>query len=98
MPRRTWYFCIREDALGLMHKVEVVNSRFTVLVKSDGYSCKIERGDIRQNGVTYKDQVRRLTVTMPDGSEIRHETMGSYCDVKARAWLSETTNGAITEY
>jgi hypothetical protein len=81
-----------------MNNLEVVNTRFTTVVKADGYSCKVERGDIRHGGVTYKDQARRLTLTTPDGSELRHETMGSNCDIAARKWLSDSTKGAITDY
>ena len=79
-------------------KLEITISPIITTVKTDGYACRIEKGDIRQNGVTYKDQVRRLTLTLPDGTEMIHETKGFSCDVKARSWLSEVTNGAITTY
>lgn len=78
--------------------IEIIVSPIVTKIKAGGYACKIEKGDIRQNGVTYKDQVRRLTLSMPDGTETVHETKGSYCDVKAREWLSEATNGIITTY
>lgn len=79
-------------------KLEISISPLVTRVKSGDYSCKIEKGDIRQGGITYKDQVRRLTLTLPDGSQLIHETKGSSCDVKARNWLAEKTNGSITTY
>lgn len=79
-------------------KLEINISPIITTVKADGYSCKIERGDIMQGGVIYKDMVRRLTLTDPHGTKTIHETKGSNCDVKARKWLSEATNGSITTY
>jgi len=48
--------------------------------------------------VTYRDQVRRLTLTSPDGTELIHETKGASCDIKAFKWLEEATNGHISSY
>jgi len=79
-------------------QIEIIISPIITKVKSSGYSCKIEKGDIRQNGVTYRDQVRRLTLTSPDGTELIHETKGASCDIKAFKWLEEATNGHISSY
>lgn len=79
-------------------KLDITISPIVTVVNGNGYSCKIERGDILQNGVVYKDVVRRLTLTSPDGSTSFHETKGSNCDVKARGWLKESTDGSITTY
>jgi len=78
--------------------LEIELSSFATKIEASGYVCRIEKGDIRQNGVRYKDQVRRLTLTLPDGTEMVHETKGSSCEIKARSWLSEATNGAITTF
>jgi RecB family endonuclease NucS len=78
--------------------LEIRITPIVTVVKGNGYQCKIERGDILQNGVLYKDQVRRLTLTKPDGSVVVHETKGSSCDVHGRKWLSDETNGSIATY
>jgi len=78
--------------------LQIIVSPIITKVKGGGYSCKIEKGDIRQNGITYKDQVRRLTLDLPDGTRLVHETKGFGCDDKARKWLSEVTGGTIAGY
>lgn len=78
--------------------LEIRISPVRVAVVGGGFKCNVERGDIIQKGVVYKDMVRRLTLTTPSGQQFVHETKGSSCDVQARKWLSETTAGAITEY
>ena len=78
--------------------LEIRITPIVTIVKSDGYHCKVERGDILQGGVMYKDQVRRLTLTKPDGTVVVHETKGANCDVHGRKWLSEQTSGSIATY
>lgn len=78
--------------------LEIRITPITTVVKKDGYECKVEKGDIFHNGVMYRDQVRRLTLTMPDGTKVVHETKGAHCDLEGRKWLSVQTNGTISTY
>jgi hypothetical protein len=78
--------------------LEIRINPITTVVRGDGYECKVERGDILHDGVMYKDQVRRLTLSKPDGTKVVHETKGANCDIAGRKWLSAETNGVIYTY
>lgn len=78
--------------------MEIKISPTTKIFKQGGYSCKVETGDIHHDGMVYKEMVRRITLVTPEGEELTHETKGSRCDVAARKWLSDKTNGTIATY
>lgn len=78
--------------------IEIVPNHVIISVKADGYECTVRGGDIRQNGVTYPDQVRRITLAKPDGTVQHHETKGHDCESKAISWIASQTEGSITNY
>lgn len=78
--------------------LEILMSPIVSVKKSGGFSCRVEKGDIKQSGIVYRDQARKITLTKPDGAELTHQTLGASCDAKARKWLSEQTDGAILDY
>lgn len=77
--------------------IEIVPNHVIISVKADGYECTVRGADIRQNGVTYLDQVRRITLATPDGTIKHHETKGHNCESKALSWITLQTEGSITD-
>ena len=75
--------------------LEVVNLTLLAEWKTDEWKIAVERGDLRQDMVTYLGMARRITLENVSTQETLTETfMGSSCGTKANKWLNSATNGA----
>lgn len=81
----------------MMNKVEIINMvTHTQAVTAPGWSVKVERGDLRQNGTIYPSMVRRVTLlNLETKQELVQVFRGSSCADKADKWVRDTTSGAF---
>jgi len=77
-------------------EVKAVNFGVSAESRHGGWTVKVERGDLEQDGVVYTGMVRRVTLTNEESHEQFVELFkGSSCASKAETWFAGKTNGAF---
>jgi len=77
-------------------ELKAVNLGVSAESRHAGWSVKVERGDLEQDGIIYTGMVRRITLINEESKEKFVESFrGSGCANKAEIWFTTKTNGAF---